>query len=189
LLFTFIEHEHVQLNREVISMDKVMKIYQEGLEESPKARIIFGNIMMLLLFALGTIACWFFNPIIAWIYLAFAVIMVGIVLRKLVCTNCYYYDKWCPMGWGKLAALLFKKGDINNFDSSIGMKLAPLTYGNISFIPMIFLIISIVQNFSVVKLIVLIMLITIIVFSATIGRKEACRNCKMRLLCPGAAVK
>ncbi len=170
-------------------MDKMIKIYQEGLEESPKARIISGNIIMLLLFALGTIACWFFNPIIAWIYLAFAVIMVGNVLRKLVCTNCYYYDRWCPIGWGKLAALLFKKGDISNFDSSIGIKLAPPTYGIISFVPMIFVIISIVQNFSVFKLTVLIMLFSIIIYTAAIGRKEACRNCKMRLLCPGAAVK
>jgi hypothetical protein len=189
LPFISIEHEHVKLNNGVVSMDKMIKIYQEGLEESPKARIIFENIMMLLLFALVTIACWFFNPVIAWIYLAFAIIMVEIVLRKLVCTNCYYYDKWGPMGWGKLAALLFKKGDINNFDSSTGIKLAPLTYGAISFIPMIFVIISTVQNFLVFKLIVLIMLIAIIIFSAAIGRKEACRNCKMRLLCPGAVVK
>ena len=170
-------------------MDKMIKIYQEGLEESSKAQIIFGNIIMLLLFALGTIACWFFNPIIAWIYLAFSIIMVGIVLRKLVCTNCYYYDKWCPIGWGKLAALLFNKGYINDFDSSIGMKLAPLTYGIISFVPVILVIISIIQNFLIVKLIVLIILLAIIIFSASIGRKEACRNCKMRLLCPGAAAK
>jgi hypothetical protein len=170
-------------------MDKTIIIYQEGLEESPKARIIFGNFMMLLLFALGTIACWLFNPILAWIYLAFAIIMVGIVLRKLVCTNCYYYDKWCPIGWDKFAALLFKKGDINNFDSSTGIKLATLTYGAISFVPMIIVLISMVQNFSVFKLTVLIMLLAIIIYSAVISRKEACRNCKMRLICPGAAVK
>jgi hypothetical protein len=173
----------------VVLMNKTTKIYQEGLEESPKGRIIFGNIMMLLLFALGTIACWFFNPIIAWMYLAFAFIMVGIVLRKLICTNCYYYDKWCHIGWGKLAASLFKKGDIKNFDSSIGIKLAPITYGIISFIPVIFVIISIIQNFSVAKLIVLIMLLAITVYGGAIGRKKACINCKMRLLCPGAAVK
>ena len=86
-----------------------VKIYEPGLEENPKGRIILGNLVMLFLIALGTIACWYFYPLLAWIYLAFALIMVYIVLRKLVCTNCYYYNKWCGLGWGKLSALLFKK--------------------------------------------------------------------------------
>ena len=91
--------------------DKV-KIYEKGLEESPKGCILFGNLVMLLWFALGAIACWYFHPVAAWVYLAFAIIMVYIVLRKLVCTNCYYYDKWCGLGWGKLSALMFKKGKL-----------------------------------------------------------------------------
>jgi len=79
-------------------MKKEIKMYEEGLEEHPKAGIILGNLTMILWIVLGTVACWFLYPPVAWIYLIFAVVMVGIILRKLVCTNCYYYDKWCSKG-------------------------------------------------------------------------------------------
>ena len=70
-------------------MKNKMNIYEKGLEEYSKLGIILGNFMMILWIALGTIACWFLHPSIAWIYLAFAIIMVFIVLRKVVCINPY----------------------------------------------------------------------------------------------------
>jgi len=91
------------------------KPYKNALEQYPKSSAVIGNLAMLLWITLGTIACWFFSPLIAGIYLAFAVLMVFIVLRKLVCTNCCYYGKWCSIGWGKLSAVFFKKGDIEKF--------------------------------------------------------------------------
>jgi len=164
-------------------------IFEEGLEECSKASIVLGNFVMILWIALGTIACWFLYPLIAWIYLTLAIIMVGIVLRKLVCTNCYYYNKWCSIGWGKLSALLFKKGSIEKFPTSIGIRLAPITYGLLSLIPLVLVIISIVQAFTVPKIIVLVLLLLVSVYSGFISRKKACTSCKMKLVCPGCAVK
>lgn len=145
--------------------------------------------MMLLWIALGTLACWFLHPLIGWIYLAFAFIMVYFVLRKIVCTNCYYYGKRCPIGWGKWTALFFKKGDIEKFSSSIGIKLAPLTYGLLSFLPLVFIIVSMIKHFSIPKLITLILLLLISFYSGSISRAKSCVGCKMRLMCPGCAVK
>ncbi len=170
-------------------MEKKIKLYEEGLKRYPKECIILGNIIMLLWFALGTIACWYFYPLIAWIYLAFVLIMVYIVLRKLVCINCYYYDKWCAFGWGKLSAKLFKKGKIEDFKGSIGIKLAPLTYGLLTIIPLVLIIVSIVQVFSWYKIGVLIPLLLVSFYSVGISRKTTCSQCKMRLICPGSAVK
>jgi len=170
-------------------MKTKIDIFEQGLEEYPKASIILSNLTMILWITLGTIACWFFYPLVAWIYLAFAIIMVGVVLRKLVCTNCYYYDKWCGTGWGKLAALLFKKGSIEKFDTSIGIKLAPLTYGLLTLIPLIFIVISIVQGLTAPKVVVLLLLLLVSFYSGFISRKKACINCKMKLFCPGCAVK
>ena len=166
-----------------------IRIYEKGLEGYPKSSIIFGNFMMMLWIALGTAACWFLYPIAAWIYLAFAIVMVGVVLRKFVCINCYYYDKWCSMGWGKLSALLFKRGNIEEFNKSIGLKLAPITYGLLTLIPLILIIISTIQNFTVYKIAVLVLLLLISFYSGAAGRKKTCAKCKMRLLCPGSAVK
>jgi len=170
-------------------MKAKIDIYEQGIEEYPKRTVIMGNLVMLLWIALGTIACWFLVPLIAWIYLALGIIVVYFVLRKLVCTNCYYYDKWCGTGWGKLTALFFKKGDINKFGTGIGVKLAPVTYGLMSLIPLILVIISMIQGFTVPKLVVLILLLVVSAYSGSIGRRKGCANCKMKLICPGSAAK
>ena len=170
-------------------MKNEIKIYEQGLGEYPKVGIVLGNLTMIIWIALGTIACWFLYPLVAWIYLAFAIIMVFVVLRKLVCTNCYYYDKWCGLGWGKLSALIFKKGSIEKFNVSIGIRFAPLTYGLLTLIPLIFIVISIIQRFTIYEIVVLILLLLISFYSGAISRKKTCAECKMRLVCPGSAVK
>lgn len=164
------------------------KIYEQGLEEYPKVGIFIGNLLMLIWIALGTIGCWFVYPFVSWIYLAFAIIMVGIVLRMLLCTSCYYYDKWCCLGWGKLSGLLFKKGNIEEFNTSIGQKLAPATYGILTLIPLILIVISIIQKFAVSKIVVLLFILLISFYSGAINRKKTCAKCKMRLMCKGSAV-
>ena len=166
------------------------ELYDKGLEECPPGQAIFANVVMIIWIALGATACWFFLPLIGLIYVVFALVMVFIVLRKLVCPNCYYHGKCCHMGWGKLSSLLFKEGNIEDFPTSIGLKVAPLTYGLLTLIPLILIVISIFQEFLVsTKVIILVILLAISFYSGTVGRKKACVVCKMRLICPGAAVK
>lgn len=170
-------------------MKSKINIFEQGLEEYPKVSIIIGNLIMVLWISLGTVACWFLYPLIAWVYLALAIAMVGVILRKLVCTKCYYYGRWCSMGWGKLSALLFRHGDIEKFGTSIGIKLAPITYGLLSLIPFICIVISIVMGLAVLKIVVLLLLLLISFYSGFTSRRKACANCRMKLICPGSAVK
>lgn len=170
-------------------MTNEIKIYKQGLEQFPKSGIVFGNLMMILWIVLGTLACRFFYPLVAWVYLGFAVLMVYVLLRKLICTKCYYYGKWCPIGWGKCTALLFKKGVIEEFNAGIGTKLAPLTYGLLTLIPLILVVVSIIQVFTMTKTTVLVLLLLISFYSGGPGRKKACARCKMRLFCKGCAAK
>src|SRR5450759_3893107 len=95
-------------------MNSKVVICEERLERYPRSTGIAGNLSMRGWIALGTAACYFFNPIAALVFLAVALLLVFVVLRKLVCTNCYYYDKWCATGWGKLSALMFKKGNMKH---------------------------------------------------------------------------
>ncbi|MFH1638755.1 MAG: hypothetical protein ABIB93_00310 [Chloroflexota bacterium] len=170
-------------------MGKNSKALAHGLEEYPKSGVVFGNLMMILWIALGAIACWFFHPLLAWVYLIVAITAVFVVLRKLICTNCYYYDRWCATGWGKLSALFFKKGNIDRFGASIGVKLASVIYGLLSLIPLIFLAVSLIQGFTVPKITVFILLLSVSFYSGTIGRGKACVNCRMRSMCPGSVKK
>ncbi len=170
-------------------MENQTKLYNPGLEEYPKTGIILRNIIMLLWIALGTIACWFIHPLIAWLYFAFSTKMVFIVLRKMVCTNCCYYAKWCSTGWGKLSCVFFKKGKIENFKTSTGIKIAPFTYGLLALVPFTLLIISLIQQYSTFKLAILALLLSVSVYSGAISRKQACIDCKMKTICPGSAAK
>lgn len=165
------------------------RLYEDGLEEYPLGEIVFGNLMMLFWIALGAVGVWFISPLSALVYAGVAVVVVFLVLRRLVCVNCYYYGRWCPIGWGKLTSLFFKEGKIEDFNSSIGLKLAPLTYGLLSLIPLVALIISIVWEASLPKIAVLLLLLLVSAYSGAIGRKKACAGCKMRTVCPGRAVK
>ena len=170
-------------------MENKIKIHANGLEQYPKAGIVLSNLAMILWIVFGTVACWLLYPPAAWIYLAFAIIMIGVVLRKLLCVNCYYYDKWCHLGWGKLSALLFPRGNINQFNVSIGQKLASLTYGLLSAIPVVLIVISLFQKFTGFKTAVLLLLLLVSFYGGTIRRKKTCAKCKMKLICPGCAVK
>jgi len=170
-------------------MRTMVDIYEEGLEEFPRAGILLGNLLIVIWIALGTVACYFFNHIIAWVYLGAALLMVFVVLRRLVCVNCYYYGRWCPTGWGRLSALLFKQGDIEKFGGSPGLKLAPVTYGLLTLVPLVLGTISAVRDFAAIKPVVLAAILVIGFYSGSIGRKKACARCRMKLCCPGSVAK
>jgi hypothetical protein len=170
-------------------MTEKLELYEQGLEEYPLGQAIFANIVMILWTVLGAVACWFFYPLLGLIYLVLALVMVYVVLRKLVCPNCYYHGKCCHIGWGKLSSFLFKKGNIENFSTNFSLKIAPLSYWLLTLIPLILIVISVFQEFLVSKVVILVILLAILFYSGTISRKKACVPCKMRLICPGAAVK
>jgi hypothetical protein len=170
-------------------MAKDVKLSEQGLEQYPMSRVILGNLLIILWIVVGTIAVWFFSPVIATVYLIVAVIVVYFVLRKLVCTNCYYYDKWCSMGWGKLAAVLFKQGRIEEFNESIGVRLAPIVYGLLTIFPLILVVYVIIGEMDFYKITVLVILLIFSVLSGSVSRKSACSSCKMNTVCKGSAVK
>jgi len=170
-------------------MEKEKKIFDEGLERFSLNTVYFSNLLIVLWIFLGAIACWFLSPVVSFLYLGISILMVFFILRRLVCVNCYYYDKWCHTGWGKLSVLLFKKGKIENFNTCAGIKIAPITYGLLSLTPVIFLIISLIFDFNFLKLLVLFLLLLFSLFSFIIARQKACNKCKMKYICPGSAVK
>ena len=164
-------------------------IYEQGIEDYPKRTVVLANLAMIAWVALGTAACWFLAPVVAWIYLAVAVVMVWVVLRRLVCVDCYYYGKWCGTGWGRLSALFFKQGNIECFATGIGVKLAPMTYGLLSLIPLVLIIIALVQDVTAARIMVLVLLLFMAFYSGYISRRNSCVGCKMRLMCPGSTAK
>lgn len=111
--------------------------------------------------------------------------VVQILLKKHNCSGCYYYDKLCHLGWGKISSAMFKQ---DSGDPNIGMKLA-LFY--ILPPPVIFvaaLIFAIIKSPVWIYWFVLVLFIILNVASFPV-RKKGCSLCAMKEACPGSAAK
>ena len=167
------------------------ELYEKGLENYPKATVVLTNVLLFLWFgfaAYGMSVLRFAGlPIISIIYLLFAIIMLGFVLRKHLCTHCYYYNKLCGTGWGKLSSRLFKEKS-GNYE--LGMKLAGSTWGLLTIVPIIAIPLAMLLNrgFLVPGGISLTGFLTIMVVNQ-FGRKKGCKQCKMRRICEASAAK
>jgi hypothetical protein len=132
-------------------------------KEYSKTLLTLGNLAIALWIVLGAIACWFFNPILGWLFLVFAFALIFVILRRLGCSSCYYC-KSCTMGFGKLSDLFFGSGHMAGVNSSIRLKVV-FVYGLLGLVPLIFLAVSIMQEFSIAKIGVLAFLLFLLLYS------------------------
>jgi len=162
-----------------------------GIEESKRSYVLFENILILILVVLGFFGMYPLGvrsiPIISISYVLFAVLMLVFVLRKHLCTRCYYYDRLCHCGWGELASLFYKK-DTGNYE--LGGKLALFTWGIIMGFPMIAMIVIVVMGKATLvdELIFFIPFVIAVTINGILHVKD-CKECKMRAICPGSAAK
>ena len=119
------------------------------------------------------------------LYLLFCLWIEFRVLKE-SCVNCYYYDKVCALGRGKLCGLLFRKGNTREFvEREISWK-SMLPDFLVFALPLIGGIICLIKDFSGLILLLLVML-TILSFggNALMRGALACKYCKQRELgCP-----
>lgn len=167
------------------------KLYEKGLENYPKTMVILTNTLLLVWLGFATYGMSVLKfvglPIISIVYLLFALVMLGFVLRKHLCTHCYYHNKWCGTGWGKLSSRLFKEKS-GNYE--LGMKLAGMTWGLLTVIPIIAILVAIFlhRGFLITGGICLAGFLIIMIVSQ-FGRKKGCAQCKMRYICKASAAK
>ena len=171
------------------SIMKAKKIYDKGLERYPLGCIIGQNIFFLAYFAIGFIGMMplqiYRFPVISVLYALFLIMMLLFILRKHLCTNCYYYGKICSTGWGKLSSLMFKERSGNY---KLGIKLAGITWGLATLIPVVGIIISLILNFTIYELGLILLFISLTPVNFIL-HKNSCKKCKMRNICPASMVK
>jgi len=159
------------------------------LEEYQKSGIILNNLLMLSWIILGSLTGWYFRPLVAVLYFSFGVIVVYVMHPKLACPKCYYYDKWCGMGLGRLSALISKPSDSKYFNSFSGMLVIPLIFGILVLIPLAIYITWIFQEFNPIKIIIVVLWLSELVYGNGIVKKKKCSLCKMEITCPESALK
>jgi len=107
-----------------------MSIYETGIEKYSLKGIIFRNFLIILWIATGIAACWSFQSHRCMDVPRLRRPDGGDSFEEAgLCKLLLLWKRWCYLGWGKLSALLFRKGEMEKFSSSPGMKFAPFTYG------------------------------------------------------------
>lgn len=167
------------------------KLYDNGVEEAKKSYAILENVLFIVLIALGFLGMYPLSvsgvSFVSILYVLIAVAMLVFVLRKHLCTSCYYYDKWCHCGWGKLSSAMFKKDSGNQ---ELGGKLAGLTWGVLMGLPIIGMIAVVIMGKVSLRdeLIFFIPFIVLVAINGILHIKD-CQKCKMRFICPGSGAK
>jgi hypothetical protein len=128
-----------------------------------KSLLVLGNLSIALWIVVSSVACWYFNPLLGWAFLISAFVLIFAILRRLGCNSCYYC-KSCTMGFGKLSDLFFGSGRMAGVNSSRGLKIV-FGYGLLGIFPIVFLGLSIMDEFAAAKIAVLALLLVILLFS------------------------
>jgi len=124
-----------------------------------------GNLAVILWIVLGSLAFWLYNQVAGWLFLVTALIATYGVLKFLGCLRPCYHCKKCTFGLGRIAALFFGKRSLKDPKESYGMASAVFFYALFGPFPAVFLLISTVQEFAVFKIVVLLGLLTISLYS------------------------
>lgn len=75
---------------------------------------VFSNFVAISIYILGAYVLAGFGVLAVALYLLYC-LWIEMRVLKVSCVECYYYDKFCGFGKGKLSALLFKRGDPKKF--------------------------------------------------------------------------
>jgi len=154
-------------------------------EDFPASKIVPAVLLSFSIYALGASILSGFGIPATVIYLLYC-IGTEIHVMKTGCVDCFYYGKWCAFGKGKVAPLLFKRGDPARFTAkSISWKeLLPDMF--VVLIPLAGGIALLIRGFSWgVTLMLALLLALAFQGNYLVRSKIACKYCKQRELgCP-----
>ena len=137
--------------------------------------LVLGNVAILVWIIIATIATWFFFQAAAWVFLLLVSAMVYLLLRRVGCNSCAYC-KTCTTGFGRLGAWFFGKRELKDLKNKTALAFVVFIYCLLSPISIGFLTVSLIQEFDVSKIVVLLFLLTISFYSLATWRKTSERK-------------
>ncbi|MCJ7508602.1 MAG: hypothetical protein MUO85_07725 [candidate division Zixibacteria bacterium] len=143
--------------------------------------IILRWIILSIIFALGIYIIYQLNQMLAWLYILYSIFGLTLILPLSRCVYCYYHNRWCNTGWGKIAAYLFNKGDEGKYVSKYpyAILLYPLWL-----FPLLLGMILLVRYRNLISLVLLLAYILLLVIEKLILRFAACVKCHEKAFCP-----
>ena len=150
-------------------MARVRRLSSEKFEFT-RTLLILGNLAILAWVLLASLSLVMINQLYAWLFLAFTAALIFLILRRLGCSSCYYC-KSCTSGFGRLSAWFFGKRELKDLTNKTALAFVVFIYCLLSPIPIGFLIVSLIREFDVSKIIVLLLLLIVSVYSLATWRK------------------
>lgn len=141
---------------------------------------LISNLFSLIIYLIGVFIFYQLGIIPAVLFVLYCIFMEINLLRN-SCRHCYYYNRICGFGKGKVCALFFKKGKSSRFaEKEFSWKnLIPDML--VLFFPVIAGVISLIINFQWLILILLIILVLLSMGgNAVIRGQLTCQYCKQR---------
>ncbi len=158
-----------------------------GRESFPLWWVISENILYLSTWIVAGILLWpawqiAGLPVLTVLW-GISVLVIQIALKKHNCSGCYYYDRRCHLGWGKISAALFAR-DSGSVET--GKKLSLFYIVSPPLVLVISVLTGVLQPvpriyWGIAGLFIVLNAVTFPV------RKAGCSRCKMRAVCPGSA--
>ncbi len=136
--------------------------------------LYLGNLTIAIWILLGAASCALFYPLAVFLFLALSSYLVFYELGKHGCATCYYC-KTCTIGIGKLPGLFFKKAGNANVNRR-ALRLFPFVYLLLSVLPMVLVIVSLFQEATVYKAVLLAAILAYSLFAGLARRQTLFAN-------------
>ncbi len=167
------------------------KLYHDGIEEAKAGQMFTANVLVIGLVGSGAYLMtpfgWLGWPVLSIFYIGASIATLTFVLRKHLCTHCWYYGKRCHCGWGKLSALLYKS-QVGNY--KFGKRLASFTWAGIMLVPLVSYVLGLFLNHFHFFESWPVLTIFCVLLAGNVGlHKKSCSSCKMRSICSGSVSK
>ncbi|MFC1656455.1 hypothetical protein ACFL14_00600 [Patescibacteria group bacterium] len=160
-------------------MNQDQKLY----ESYPVGTVLTANLLSLATYTIG--AYILFQT--GWIWMTLYIICIFVLefsLYKKSCAYCFYYGKLCAFGKGKIAPFFVKRSDPNKFCERKITWIDLLPQILVSLIPIGVGVYLLIQEFSLLILILILIPILIWLFgNPIIYGKLACPHCKQGQIC------
>ena len=138
----------------------------------PKNLVLLGNIALAVWIMLDTAAFLLFDVTVGVVFLVVALIATYGVLHILGCLRPCYNCIKCTHGMGRLAALYFGKRILKDYKYSYKLPTAIFFTLLIGAFPAAFALFSALQNFTIVKTAVFVVLLALTVYSGLTWRTK-----------------
>ena len=154
-------------------------------EKYPPVFIKCTITIQILLYVIGASLIYQYEKLFVIFYIML-IFILEIRLLRYICINCYYYDKACAFGRGKIATLLFKKGISERFKNKKITTKDIIPDFLVSIIPIIFGILLLFNKFNwFILAMIIFLLILAFPLSGFIRGKISCNFCMQRKIgCP-----